>query len=164
VADIQEAELPGVGVRFDFSTEQGRRLGVIVHRSGDRELLVYRERDPDAVEASTRLELEDARTLAELLGAPHVTETMVRVQSVEGLSLDWLPVEPGAACAGRALRDTDLRSTGVSVVAVVREGGTIPSPDPDFTLLAGDTAVVVGTPEGLRRAFELLRGRRPDRP
>jgi K+/H+ antiporter YhaU regulatory subunit KhtT len=43
-------------------------------------------------------------------------------------------------------------------VAVVREGETIPSPPPDLILQQGDTAVAVGTPEGIRAMHELLQG------
>jgi K+/H+ antiporter YhaU regulatory subunit KhtT len=41
---------------------------------------------------------------------------------------------------------------------VIRDGATIPSPGGDFTLLQGDIAVAVGTPEGIASAFDLLRG------
>jgi TrkA domain protein len=155
---VEESELPGVGVHYGFATGHGRRVGVIAHHGGQRELLIYRKRDPDAVEAAMRLDPGEARTLAELLGAPMLSGSATHVQSVEGLAIDWLPVEAGTASAGRALRDTDLRATGVSVVAVIRDGATIPSPGGDFTLLQGDVAVAVGTPEGIASAFDLLRG------
>jgi TrkA domain protein len=44
------------------------------------------------------------------------------------------------------------------VVAVIRGEQTIPSPPPDFSLHDGDTAVAVGTPDGVRRLFEMLQG------
>ena len=59
---------------------------------------------------------------------------------------------------GKTLRDIALiTNTGVFVVAVARDGETLPTPMADFRLAAGDTAVVVGTPEGIASAFELLR-------
>ena len=159
MAEIEETQLPGVGVRHDFVTQHGIRIGVIAHRSGHRELLVYDQRDPDACRDVVRLEEDDTRALAELLGGSHVTATLARVQSVEGLTIDWLPVEPGAACAGSQIGHSDLRErTGVSIVAVVRDGQTVASPAPDYRLQPGDTAVAIGTPEGIREAFALLRG------
>ncbi|MGH2814647.1 MAG: TrkA C-terminal domain-containing protein [Actinomycetota bacterium] len=47
--DIQETNLPGVGLRHDFTTRAGRQLGVVTHRTGRRDLLVYDREDPDAV-------------------------------------------------------------------------------------------------------------------
>lgn len=149
-----------MGVRHDFVTAHGQRIGVILHRSGHRELLVYDDRDPDACRDVVRLEEEDTRALAELLGASQVMETLTRVQSLEGLTIDWLPVEPGAACANSEIGHTDIRErTGVTIVAVVRDGQTISSPPPTFRLQPGDTAVAIGTPEGIKEAFALLRGR-----
>lgn len=34
--DVEETMLPGVGVRYDFLTEGGKRIGVISHFSGRR--------------------------------------------------------------------------------------------------------------------------------
>lgn len=160
MAKIEETQLPGVGVRHEFVTGEGDRMGVITHRTGRRDLLIYDPDDPDACRATIRLSEEDSRTLADLLGGSRVTETVSRLQqSVEGLTIDWLPIREVSACAGGSIQDFGVRGrTGVSVVAVVRNGETIPSPGPDFRMRAGDTAVAVGTPEGIRKAFSLLRG------
>jgi TrkA domain protein len=160
MVDVQKNALPGVGVRYDFVTSHGRRIGVITHRGGQRELLVYDDRDPDACREVVPLEEEDTRALAELLGASRVTETLTRVQSLEGLTIDWLPVEAGSVYAGSEIGQTDIRErTGVSIVAVVRGGKTMASPALSFRLEAGDTVVAIGTPEGIGQAFTLLRGR-----
>ena len=157
MGDVQETQLPGVGIRYDFETKEGDRVGVLVHRSGRRELLLYQRDDPDACRAVIRLELDDTRTLADLLGASHVSEKLAAMQQIEGLTIDWLTVPPGAKAVGRTLRDAALRSeTGVSIVAIVRGNETVPAPTPDFTLESGDTAVVVGTREGIERFASLL--------
>ena len=72
--DIQETNLPGVGLRHDFTTRAGRQLGVVTHRTGRRDLLVYDRDDPDACSTLLRLDPDDTRTLAELLGASSVSE------------------------------------------------------------------------------------------
>ncbi|WP_455710000.1 cation:proton antiporter regulatory subunit [Nocardia asteroides] len=46
--------------------------------------------------------------------------------------------------------------TKASVVAVVRAGEVTPSPGTDFTFIAGDLVVVVGTETGLEAAGRLL--------
>lgn len=161
MAQIKETQLPGVGVRHDFATREGERLGVITHRTGRRDLLVYDRDDPDACAEVLRLEEEEGHALSELLGGTRVTETVANLrQSIPGLTIDWLPIAPESACAMRTIEDFGLRGkTGVSIVAVVRDGETIASPPPDFVLRPADTAVAVGTPEGIRMAFEILRGR-----
>jgi TrkA domain protein len=69
MADVTETKLPGVGARYDFLTASGQRVGVLVHRTGTRDLLVYSTRDPSSCERTIELDQEDAQTLAELLGA-----------------------------------------------------------------------------------------------
>ena len=48
--------------------------------------------------------------------------------------------------------------TGVSIVAVLRGQTAFPAPEPSFSVQAGDTAVVVGTPAGVRTLARLLDG------
>ena len=157
MSDIQETQLPGVGNRYDFVTSEGERIGVLVHRSGRRELLVYDRDDPDACRAVIRLDTDDTRTLAELLGASHVSERLAAMQQIAGLAIDWVTIPPASSAVGRTLRDAALRTeTGVSIVAVLHGNETVAAPGPDFTLEPGDTAVVVGTPEGIERLAALL--------
>ena len=93
MADVEETALPGVGVRYEFLSAAGQRLGVLLHRTGRRELLIYRRDDPDECSQSIDLGLDDARTLAELLGAYRVIEQLGALhQDVEGLSIDWIEI------------------------------------------------------------------------
>lgn len=159
MSKIEESKLPGVGVRHDFITEGGKRIGVISHRSGHRELLVYSDKDPDACSSTLRLEEDDSHTLVDLLGGSEVTAAQTALQAVDGLTIDWLPVTASSACADCAISQTDLRErTGATIIAVVRDEETIASPPPDFTLRPGDTAIAAGTADSLRKAFNLLRG------
>lgn len=157
MSDVTETPLPGVGVRMDFMTRHKERIGLISHRAGHRDLLIYDRDDPDSCGRVVRLEEEDVRTLGEILGGSQVTEELAHLQAVQGLAIDWVPVDGTSACAGKTLRDTGAnRSLGASVVAVIRGEETIPSPPEEFVLADGDTAVAVGTPEGVRKLFDLL--------
>ena len=49
MAEIDETELPGIGVRREFTTRGGMRLGVIATRTGSRDLLLYDRDDPDVL-------------------------------------------------------------------------------------------------------------------
>jgi len=66
---VEEMALPGIGVRYDFVAASDECVGVVVHRDVRREIVVYDRPDDDACRRAVRLEPEDARTLAELLGA-----------------------------------------------------------------------------------------------
>ncbi len=159
MVEVTETQLPGVGVRHDFTTRAGERLGLIVHRSGPRDLLVYDRDDPDACSLVLRLEEDDSRTLADMLGASHVTEEIARLQSIAGLTIDWVPVTSASACTNCRLVDLGAAADrGATIVAVIRGDETIPAPAAEFVLQEGDTAVAVGTAEGVRHLFGLLQG------
>jgi TrkA domain protein len=158
--DVNETSLPGVGLRYDFTTRSGRQIGVVSHRSGRRDLLVYDRDDPDTCQEVVQLNAEEADTLAEILGAARIAGRLAELrQRIEGLAIDWLEIPPGSPYAGRPLGDTQARSrTGTSIVAVVRGELAIPAPGPEQPLQAGDTAVVVGTPKGIAELTRLLEG------
>ena len=78
---VEQTALPGVGVRHDLITEAGRRIGVITHRTGQRDLVLYAEDDPDASIADIPLTTDEAIALADLLGNPLV---LGQLSSVEG--------------------------------------------------------------------------------
>ena len=156
---VSETALPGIGIRYEFVAQDGRRIGVVHHRSGVRELVRYEDDDPDLSHDLLRLGPEDSRTLAELLGASQVAKDLADLgQDVEGLAVDRLPVAEGGPFQDRTIGDTEARTrTGVSIVAVLREGAAHPAPGPEFGLLGGDTLVVVGTPRGIEELAVLLR-------
>ena len=157
--EIHETQLPGVGVRYEFVTAAGDRLGVLIHRLGQRHLLVYSQDDPDACMITARLELDEARTLAELFGAATVSEQVTAMQQqIAGLTIDWLAVDPASPLVGTSLREAAIHTrTGVSVVGVVRGDQAFPAPTAEFCFEAGDIAVSVGTTEGIAQLTALVR-------
>lgn len=159
MGDIQEVKLPGVGVRYEFETAEGNHIGVVSHRSGVRELYVGASDDPDEFRRILSLSPDDARTLAELLGATRVAQQLAELQQrIEGLVIDWLPVRSDSPYAGRPIGDTRMRArTGVSVVAIVRGEDAVPAPGPEERVESGDYLVVVGTARGIEDAVALLR-------
>ncbi len=47
MATVSETPLPGLGVRFEFETRGGTRLGVLQHQTGRVDMLVYDPHDPE---------------------------------------------------------------------------------------------------------------------
>ena len=158
--EVTETELPGFGVRYEFTTADGRQLGVIVHRSGRRDLLVYDEDDPDRCAETVGLDAESEQLLAELLGGTKVTQRLTEVQQrVQGLAIEWIPLPAGSAAVGRTIGDLEIRTrTGSSVVAIVHEDQATPAPGPEHAFLADDVVVAVGTSEGITQLRTLLKG------
>jgi TrkA domain protein len=158
MAQVRETKLPGVGVRHDFTTEDGTAIGVLVHRDGRREILVYDTGDPDACSSLVSLSSSDSRTVSELLGASQVTEVVSVVQqNIEGLAIEWIEVTATCSMDGTTIGDGQYRTkTGASIVAVIRDDQSIPAPGPDFELLTNDVIVAVGTSEGLKMLRNLI--------
>jgi TrkA domain protein len=156
--EIQQTTLPGVGLRQELTTSGGRQLGVVSYRTGRRDLLLYDPDDPDACQEVIRLTPEEADALADLLGANRLTGPLAELQQqLEGLAISWLTIHDRSPYARGTIADTQARSrTGVSIVAVLREQTAFPAPTPDFGFQPGDTAVVVGTPDGVRALAGLL--------
>lgn len=159
MAEVRETKLPGVGVRHDFTTDNGTEIGVLVHRDGRREILVYDTDDPDACTSLVSLSAADSRTVSELLGASQVTEVVSVVQQqIEGLAIEWIEISATGQTANTSIGDGQYRTkTGASIVAVVRSDQSIPAPGPDFEMLGGDVVIAVGTTEGLTKLRELIR-------
>jgi len=158
MVQVEETQLPGVGVRHDFQSKYGKRVGVVTHRDGRREIYVTRQDDPDACAQSITLTEEESEAVADLLGGSTITRRLASLtQDIEGLAMDWVPLHPSSPFANHPLGDTHMRTeTGASIVAVMRGGHAFPAPDPRFILNPGDTVVVVGTPEGVLAASRLL--------
>lgn len=156
--EIEETSLPGVGMRHDFTAEDGSRIGVIHHRTGRRELFLCTADDPDSVAMSLSLSDEDSHALSEALGGSTVVENLTRLQQqIEGLAIDWIAVAPESPYAGRTIGDARIRTrTGVAVVAVIRDDQAFPAPGPEFMIEPSDTLVVVGTSDGINRVGDIL--------
>jgi len=156
--DIERVNLPGIGMRHSFTTGRDRRLGVVSHHTGRRDLVVYDKDDPDSAVVSVALNPAEANALAELLGTTRIVERLAELnRQVEGLVTEQISVVEGSPYADRTLGDTAARTrTGASIVAVLRGGDVHASPRPDFGLRAGDIIVVVGTAAGTEGVATLL--------
>jgi TrkA domain protein len=156
--DVERVNLPGIGTHHAITTARSRRLGVVSHHTGRRDLVVYDKDDPDSAVVSVALTIEEANTLAELLGTARIVERLADLRrQVEGLVTVQIVLAEGAPFVGRTLGDTAARTrTGASIVAVVRDRQVYASPRPDFRFATGDVVVVVGTAEGTAAVAAIL--------
>jgi TrkA domain protein len=161
---VEQTALPGIGVRHDLITESGRRVGVVSHRNGRRDLVLYDVDDPDSCVASIPLTDDEAEALADFLGASLMLGQLAGLrQQAAGLLTEQIPIQPSSPYAGRRLGDTRIRTrTSASVVAVLRDREVIPSPGPEFGFAAGDVVVVVGTRDALDSVMRIFADDDPD--
>ncbi|MFI1928403.1 MULTISPECIES: cation:proton antiporter regulatory subunit [unclassified Streptomyces] len=148
--------LPGIGVRYDLTTREQRRLSVVAHRDGARTLSAYHEDDPDACALSVRLTSGEAAALVDAMLPDHHSPSLLSTTEL-GLVAERVELPGTSHWNGRLLGETRMRTeTGVSIVAVLRRAEAIPSPKPDFRLTGGDTLILIGTREGVEAAAAIL--------
>ena len=155
---VEKVDLPGIGTRHDVITRTGRRIGIVSHRSGARELAIFDVDDPDASTDSIHLTDDEAEALADVLGASLLLGQLAGIrEQAAGLFTEQLLISAGSPYAGEVLGATRARTrTSTSIVAIVRGADIIPSPTPNTLLEAGDTIVAVGTRSGLDALARVL--------
>lgn len=156
---IYEAEVPGVGHKFELELDGQERLVVIIHHDGKRD--VYRRPSPDAdSDQLFSLTGKQARQLGSILEGAYfqpVELDDVKVPLGDAL-IEWYEVDETTDISGMTLADSNLRErVGVSVIAIQRGDETIANPRPEETVRAGDTIVAIGTRDEQNELQALLR-------
>jgi TrkA domain protein len=158
--EIFETSLPGIGVKYEFDTENGRRVGVMVHRDSQRDVIFYCEDDVDSCNDSVRLTLTESAALVELLGGTKITERLSDLrEEVQGLSIEWVSLDASSPLSNKTIGDGKIRTlSGASVVAILRAGESYPGPGPDFMLQQDDMLLVIGSQDGVAKARQIIAG------
>src|SRR2546423_5484283 len=100
----QLTALPGIGLRHTFTTARHQRIGVVSHRTGRRDAVVYDPVDPDSVQVTIVLNSAEATVLGELLHTARIAEELTQLERPgEGLTSAPLPITPGSPYDGRPL-------------------------------------------------------------
>ena len=92
MVEVRRVALPGVGVMHSFTTADGVELAVVAHRTGSSDLVARRGRD-DRHAMTLRLDEDEAHTLAELLGGTRVIESIIELDDLPGVPIDWFSVD-----------------------------------------------------------------------
>ena len=70
--------------------------------------------------------------------------------------LQWIRLSKESLLANRSIGESEIRkTTGASVVGVVRDGQLKPNPDADFILMPEDLVAIIGSEEN-RKAYFLM--------
>jgi TrkA domain protein len=149
--DVKEVLLPGVGLRYEFTSHTGDRIGIIARRGGDFDVVRYGPDDPDQARPVLHLTDAEAEAVAQILGAPRIAERFTELsRGLPGVETGQVRIVAGSPFVGHPLGDTRARTrTGASIVAIVRNEQVLASPGPTEMLCARDVLIVIGTEDGI---------------
>lgn len=79
------------------------------------------------------------------------------VGAVRGIEIAWRGLEPGSILTGKSIAEANLRATtGVSVVALIRQGQVEANPKSNTVLMTGDILGLIGGREQIAEAESLF--------
>jgi TrkA domain protein len=156
--DVKEVLLPSIGVRYEFTSNHGERVGIVARRGGHFDVVLYDREDPDEARPVLRLTNDEADAVAQILGAPRIAERFTELtKEIPGLEAGQVHILPGSIFEDRPLGDTQARTrTGASIVAIVRNDEVLASPAPSEILRAADVLIVVGTDAGISGVQQIV--------
>ncbi|MFC6823787.1 cation:proton antiporter regulatory subunit [Halopelagius fulvigenes] len=155
---IYEAEVPGVGHKFELELDKDERVSVLIHHDGKREIYHRPSKNADS-EKLLSFTGKQARQLGSILeGAYFQPVEMDEVQVPLGEAIiEWVDVDPSSQLVGQSLREANIREqAGVSIIAIQRGEETIANPAPDTTIEGDDILVAIGTREEQRVFSDLI--------
>jgi TrkA domain protein len=145
--ELRETRLPGIGVKYGFSMDDGGRLAIILHNDGTRELYYFRRAHDEEPRAVIRLDDDEARHLGAVIGGAYERPKIVEdlEMALGELLIEWVPVPEHSPWIGKTLAECGFRAkTGITIIAILREPEPISGAQPQDTIERGDTLVTVG--------------------
>lgn len=158
--NIREADLPGIGKKFQANTRTGDKLTIIIHNDGRQELYYFSQEDPDECVCTVTLEDDEARQIAGILGGmSYRPKALEKIEtSLEDLVIEWYKIEPTAACIGKTIGEMQIRQRcGASIISIIGKNRcTQINPGPDAVLKSEDTLVVSGERRHINKLKEMI--------
>ncbi|WP_448584071.1 cation:proton antiporter regulatory subunit [Thermocrinis sp.] len=153
---IRETDLPGIGKKYGVSLKSGKELVIIIHNTGRREIYLMEGEEPSCF---IELTDEEAKELGFLVaGATYQPVSAEKMEMIlQQVVMEWIKVGEGSNLANKTIAQLEIRKkTGVSIIAIEREGKVIPSPDPyKEKIEVGDVLITVGTRQQIKAFLEL---------
>lgn len=165
MANIREAELPGLGKKFQMLLDNGEQIVVIVHDDGIREVYYFNEDSDDPV-ASFSLSDKDARQLGSIIGgAFYQPQNLERLETaMSDFRIEWLKVKDKSNITGKSIGDLSLRKNHrIIIIAALEDKGkgrkeaVCINPGPNYIFQPGHTVIAAGRGDKMRE-FEKMFG------
>ncbi len=155
------ADLPGVGKKISFKTVENQKVVIIIHHSGKRDLYFFQDGDEDEADYFLSLTSDETREMgAQLLGVAYhpVDDDEMKILQKQ-LVMEWIKLTPESPFVDKQIAESRIRThTGASVIAVMHGEDIIVSPDVDTMLKAGDTVMVAGKRDQIKRFDAMAKG------
>lgn len=164
---IKEAELPGLGKKFEITLESGDIVSVVIHNEGTREIYYFPEEEEDPLSVVT-LSDQESRQLGSIIGGSFYQPKMLEKLEAEvaDLHIEWVKVRKNSEIAGKSIGEMRLRKEhGIIIIAAiegkkdgkkVRHKNTWINPGPSYIFTPGHTVVAAGTKEKMLLFEEML--------
>ncbi|MFZ5647611.1 MAG: cation:proton antiporter regulatory subunit [Bacillota bacterium] len=165
---IREAELPGLGKKYQINLENGEQMVVIIHDDGTRELYYLTEEADEPVAAVT-LSDRESRQLGSIIGGSfYQPKSLDRLDTaIAGLRIEWLKVRDKSEITGKSIGELGLRKNhGIIIIAVMEDKGrgrmeTVSiNPGPCYVFQPGQTVIAAGQSDKMKE-FEKMFGGSP---
>jgi len=120
---IKEAELPGLGKKYEVTLESDDQLVVVIHDEGHRELYVFIEDEEDPV-ASVTMTDQEARQVGSIInGSFYQPRLLERLETaVSDLHIDWLVIDTRSKIVGKSIGSLCLRKNhGINIIAAIED-------------------------------------------
>jgi TrkA domain protein len=155
--NFKETDLPGIGKKYSVETMENQLLSVVIHLSGKREVLLFNDPDEDP-DFHFLLSDEEAGLVGSVLMGTYFKPEQEQQKELflNKMSIEWVRINEECLLADKTIIDLEIRkTTGVTIIAIVRENDTIINPPPDTVFKLHDMLVVVGSREQTKR-FNIL--------
>lgn len=160
MSHIREANLPGLGHKYQIEVTSGDRMTIVIHDDGTRELYHFNRKEPERVASVVTLTDTEARQIAGIVGGLSYAPKGVASSEVilDDLVLEWYAIAPGSYCIGRSIQDLKVRSaTGASIVSIIeRDRSKTVNPGPSDVFNEGATLILAGDRQTNSRLKRLL--------
>ncbi|MBF7083873.1 cation:proton antiporter regulatory subunit [Desulfallas sp. Bu1-1] len=164
MSTIKEAELPGLGKKFEVSLDNGDRVVIVIHDEGTREVYHFPEGEDDALSSVTMTDQEARQVGSIISGSFYQPRLLEKLETaVADLRIEWLEVKENSRVAGKSIGDLGLRKNhGIIVIAVIedklrgRKGHARINPGPSYIFTPGHTIVAAGIKEKMDLFEDML--------
>ncbi len=155
------SELPEIGTKYEIESPKGDKVAVIFLTTGEIEVYVL---EAGAEKPSVaRLTSEEARRVGSVLTGALLTiereDVEVSFSEISDLRINIHICPATKNVAGKSIEDLAIRKkTGVTIIALSKNGETIISPPPKTVFEEGDVIVAIGRREQIEACQRVILG------
>jgi TrkA domain protein len=156
--NVREADLIGIGKKFQIATSYGEEVIIVIHDDGRRELYSYNAEENETTSIMT-LNDDEARGVAGILGGlAYKPKALENVEvALHDLTIEWYKVPADSPAISKSIGELQVRKqTGAMIIAALGATGTIINPGPEFVITAGTTLVISGKREHIKELKAIL--------